>query len=480
MKHLTVLAILLLPLCIAAADTAPVDTTPTDTAPVDTAPAPTAKPAPQTPILISANSALWFLMGHEDEDQSVSVYYKEPNEDFRRIGESFTGPVLAASVFPTTDGKFEKSLHLFFPGTINNHQILSLNGAMNPQRNYPGELRAVFQQFLLSDQSYEYVKGQWTPSNYAFSDAAADASANIPLAGTSLHTLPTADGKGFVLSLSPEDDGLKISRDNAPMVFASIPSVATCGNELAIVYRDGETWTLLMASPISGAILSEARIKTSTLDDSLRGVLGIYNDFFFVIMICLFIVMFGFKPRKITRMAVSAGPFRIAAVWKRLVALGIDYIPCSMIMSISFVPQDKMELLQKQFQAGAEPEELVATIAPEGIYALIASLALLLVVSTICEWKWGQTLGKRVMGIRVAADGSLKLNAREVLLRNLMKILEFSAMLTSALWLRLLLIAPPIFTPLHQRLGDMAARTVVIDLRIPPKPVAVAPAGEQG
>ncbi len=197
-------------------------------------------------------------------------------------------------------------------------------------------------------------------------------------------------------------------------------------------------------------------------------------------MIALFVVMFGLKPRKITRMAITVGPFRVAALWKRLVAVLIDYIPCSMIMSWILVPQDKMELLQQKIQANADLEELAMTMAPEGLYALIASLALLLVISTACEWKWGQTLGKRIMGIRVAADGSLQLNAREVLLRNLMKLLEFSALLTSHIIIRMILIAPPIFTPLHQRLGDMAARTVVIDVRIPPKPATVAPAGEQG
>lgn len=76
------------------------------------------------------------------------------------------------------------------------------------------------------------------------------------------------------------------------------------------------------------------------------------------------------------------------------------------------------------------------------------------------EWYWrGQTIGKRVMGLRVVDGEGLRLTAPQVVLRNLVRVLDmlplFYAVGGAALF----------FTRHSQRLGDLAANTIVVQIR---------------
>lgn len=70
----------------------------------------------------------------------------------------------------------------------------------------------------------------------------------------------------------------------------------------------------------------------------------------------------------------------------------------------------------------------------------------------LCEWRWGQTVGKRAMGMRVApADGG-EMTFGPASIRNVLRIVDFFA------------VGPIMIanTQRHQRLGDKLAGTVVL------------------
>jgi uncharacterized protein len=117
--------------------------------------------------------------------------------------------------------------------------------------------------------------------------------------------------------------------------------------------------------------------------------------------------------------------------------------------------------------------DLIAILADESPEA--AGIVLLVFFSlwfnyfAICEWRWGQTIGKNAVGIEVRAiDRSPRLTFGQASIRNLLRLVDFFligwAMIATS--------------PRKQRLGDRAAKTVV--LRKPPKtipgarPVAIA------
>lgn len=75
----------------------------------------------------------------------------------------------------------------------------------------------------------------------------------------------------------------------------------------------------------------------------------------------------------------------------------------------------------------------------------------------LLEWLWqGQTVGKRLYGLRVIRDDGAPAGFVAVLIRNLIRIIDF---LPAFYGLGLLMI---IFTPRSQRLGDLAAGTYVV------------------
>ena len=95
------------------------------------------------------------------------------------------------------------------------------------------------------------------------------------------------------------------------------------------------------------------------------------------------------------------------------------------------------------------------------ILMLLLLLALVVLITfgygALFEWLWnGQTPGKRIVGIRVIRRGGLPLRPRDVLLRNLFRIVDMAPSYG--------LIGTISFfaTKYQQRLGDLVADTVVI------------------
>jgi CAAX protease family protein len=98
-------------------------------------------------------------------------------------------------------------------------------------------------------------------------------------------------------------------------------------------------------------------------------------------------------------------------------------------------------------------------INPDHVSDLAAGIALIVILSlwfnyfAFCEWRWGQTVGKNAAGIEVRSlDGAERLSYGQASIRNLLRLVDF--------WLvGELMIAS---SKRKQRLGDKAARTVVV------------------
>jgi len=102
-------------------------------------------------------------------------------------------------------------------------------------------------------------------------------------------------------------------------------------------------------------------------------------------------------------------------------------------------------------------------------FAEFLSVVLYFVISVgysiVLEWRWrGQTLGKRVFGLRVIDAQGLRLKLPQIVLRNLLRPID----MLPAFYLVGGIAA--VSTRLWQRLGDLAANTVVAQERDSPAP----------
>lgn len=94
--------------------------------------------------------------------------------------------------------------------------------------------------------------------------------------------------------------------------------------------------------------------------------------------------------------------------------------------------------------------------------------------SAILEWWWGgQTVGKKIVGLRSLSADGIRMTFVQAVIRNLARIIDLLPGLylvggTSAL-----------LDPHRRRLGDLAAGTIVVRERRAPAPSAVVPASER-
>jgi uncharacterized RDD family membrane protein YckC len=96
---------------------------------------------------------------------------------------------------------------------------------------------------------------------------------------------------------------------------------------------------------------------------------------------------------------------------------------------------------------------------------VVANFAMSLLYAMIAEWGWrGQTIGKRLLGLRVVDARGLRLEPSQVIVRNLMRLLDA----LPALYLVGGIAC--VFSRRRQRLGDLAAGTVVVRTPRLPRP----------
>jgi uncharacterized RDD family membrane protein YckC len=134
--------------------------------------------------------------------------------------------------------------------------------------------------------------------------------------------------------------------------------------------------------------------------------------------------------------------FRLASPVLRLAALIIDWATVSVAWSILATPLALLHVIS---------EDLV------GLVGTVAYFVLSQGYSIFTEWRWrGQSVGKRLMQLRVVDERGLRLTFAQVVLRNLLRFVDGLplAYLVGGI--------AALATRRGQRLGDLAAGTLVV------------------
>ena len=138
---------------------------------------------------------------------------------------------------------------------------------------------------------------------------------------------------------------------------------------------------------------------------------------------------------------------RYATLGERFIAVVIDLILLAIVTAIILIPFGIVSLISAQLGS------------PLGWFfggAQFLWFFLWIVYFTYFESTTGQTIGKRMMSIKVIGENNQHVNLGMVLVRNILRIID---------WLPILYLIGfivIIFTGKKQRIGDLAARTIVI------------------
>ena len=237
----------------------------------------------------------------------------------------------------------------------------------------------------------------------------------------------------------------------APMSWpvAELPQAVRWGDYVQLVWGR-ETLRSARLDP-SGRMTEPDDIDAMTQSNP-RAAMEVHRWYMMGVMAAVILLTLFSKPSGPPKPFLLPPHMHPGRLGRRLIATMLDLLPC-MAVGMAFAGWDEAT---EGFQAVGATKDLAAANTATFVSMMIC-MSLLLVYSTLAEWKTGATLGKRLMGLCVVGDEGKPLTARAVALRNTMKLLElFWVMLPLALIF-------PVLTRYRQRLGDVFARTAVID-----------------
>jgi uncharacterized RDD family membrane protein YckC len=168
------------------------------------------------------------------------------------------------------------------------------------------------------------------------------------------------------------------------------------------------------------------------------------------LMIALMFILFGTIRRRATLPGGMIDPSKIplAPLVLRLMAAGIDISPVIITATVIIM----------RYELTRDPGEILVEL-PQNLAMIIALVGYVLYTS-VSEYFTGRTLGKLIFGLKVAGLDGQRARPFPLILRNVLRLLDLS--------LGLIIIVLMVFSPLQQRVGDIAAGTVVV-LQNPPR-----------
>ena len=246
-------------------------------------------------------------------------------------------------------------------------------------------------------------------------------------------------------------------------VGASLPAATGFAEQLALLWQDDETIKLATCS--STGNLDKAKDVTVFADAESDGQAEkLYFAVMWALMAAIFATAFIRRsPRSLEPFQLPPGT-RPAQMPRRIMAAVLDMLPFSVLATIIFVPDPPTTWAElREFVGQREvPDNL--------IYSQLLWIALYTGYATAMELRFGTTLGKKLLKLRVVGHAGAKPTPREIVLRNIVRAVPLC---WSDVWvLPLLLVVFPLINRNRQRMGDMLARTAVIDTRlvVPPPP----------
>jgi uncharacterized RDD family membrane protein YckC len=244
---------------------------------------------------------------------------------------------------------------------------------------------------------------------------------------------------------------------SAEMLFAPL------GEQLMLLWPEGQDMKVASCAG-DGMVISMDDLPVSKVVVPLNGQ-KILQNFFWVVLILIFVPMMLIRPSSPPRPFVLAEGLVVGNLLKRVLAGAIDLLPFYLVFVAVFF---------SQLPAMSNEELLVfisaSQIPDSAAYGLALALSLYATYCTLMEMKYSATLGKMIFHLRVVGEGGKTPDMRAVFLRNIMKIAEI---VPPSLPILLLV---PVLNRNRQRLGDIIARTAVVDAR---KMAVVKPTQDQ-
>ena len=306
--------------------------------------------------------------------------------------------------------------------------------------------------------------GRWSDVPLSGSTADSDVFGMVVIGGKLLLVTSSGQSNSRRLQIVELDDSGKelsvqpIVREGkaAPWQQEAAPLIARLADQVALVWRDGDAMkfaTCDLAGQLgpTGEIAILARPTSDGKGDK-------FLEYFLWALVCVTmastLLLRPHAPLGQFKLPETLGP---APLGKRLLAGILDLVPFAMIGSVVLV-QGAWPMVSPLDKSTAVMWETLEKMDSGIAYTIMATAVAYLGYCVLMELRYGATAGKMLLGLRVVGDGGVRPRLREVLLRNLVKVMILLSPVLAPLMLVVLL------NRNRQRLGDMMGRTVVVDI----------------
>lgn len=173
------------------------------------------------------------------------------------------------------------------------------------------------------------------------------------------------------------------------------------------------------------------------------------------------VARFG-SPADVARGYLADLPLQPASVGKRIVAFLLDVCFGILVLGAAGLLLSLNALTLAALFDGGDWNSLSGGVFILFVIGLIATISLLsLLYFPILEWRYGQTLGKRALGIHVVRQDGTALDLGPAIVRRIPFFLEF-------FWIDAIV---ALFTERTQRAFDLVAGTMVVEVGNVPAPI---------
>ncbi|MBT3198426.1 MAG: RDD family protein [Phycisphaerales bacterium] len=262
--------------------------------------------------------------------------------------------------------------------------------------------------------------------------------------------------KGDTLTSQPQT----ITHQGAPLDLPLGTAPLTCSlgktseSQLILLWKDAEKYHCAFVN-LSGEVVQREEVPELTAENSSLDQ-NIIIEYVLLGITALLLGYILFSPRK-----QQIGPMILPARFipgslpKRFAAMLVDWIPFSVLglIAIKYTHQDMTieEIASAMMPTNQENFQV------EMLLYMVAAMIAWIIYGAIMECRFGATLGKMLLRLEVTSADGTRPTARQAILRNLIKPIEIQ-------WpICIFTVAIPLMNRTRQRLGDIMARTVVVE-----------------
>jgi uncharacterized RDD family membrane protein YckC len=248
-----------------------------------------------------------------------------------------------------------------------------------------------------------------------------------------------------------------VAINDKPLTLPAIPQVTPNTGRLLLLWADGEVQSYTFSDLAGSAEPTRKTEPIVTPDPANERML---QYFIFGLMGAGVVLTFIGKPKTPIGPMILPPEYKPAGLLRRGAALAIDVMIIStaggiLIYLLGLRPPEPTSVGFTELSNTGMAQMDYLLSRREGVIALITILSSLVAYGTILEKFVGGTLGKLIVRIKVVGATGGELTWREAFLRNCFKLME--------LWIPWVPLLVILFNPARQRLGDLLARTLVVE-----------------